>query len=53
MRAGSLPFGDQLGPDHRDLPRRLDAQTYLPGFQSHDGDANVIPDEELLHQFPG
>jgi hypothetical protein len=48
-----LPFGNQLGSDDRDLARRFDAQPDLASFQSDDGDADVIADEQLLHQFPG
>jgi hypothetical protein len=53
MRSGALAFGDQLGPNHRDLPRRLDAQPYLAGLDPDDRDADVIPNEQLLHQFAG
>lgn len=53
MGTGRTPFGDQLGPDDRHLPRRLDAQAHLTGFQPHHCDADIIPDEEFLHQFPG
>jgi hypothetical protein len=53
MNAGALPLGDQLGPDHRDFPRRLDAQPYLAGLDPDDRDADVIPYEQLLHQLAG
>jgi hypothetical protein len=49
----ALALGDQLGPDHGDLPRRLDAQPYLAGLDPDDRDADVIPNEQLLHQFAG
>jgi hypothetical protein len=53
MRSAPLAFGDQLGPDHGDLPRRLDAQPYLASLDPDDRDADVIPYEQLLHQLAG
>ncbi len=43
----------ELGPDHRDLPRRVDSEPDLSSFQPDDRDTDVIADKEFFHQFPG
>jgi hypothetical protein len=52
-RAAELPLRHELGPDHRDLARCLDAEPDLPPLQSDDGHADVVADEQFLHQLPG
>ncbi len=46
-------FGDQFGPDDGNLARGIDTQPHLPSLESNDSDADVIADEELLHELSG
>ena len=46
-------FGDELGADHRDLAGGVDPEPDLSPFQPDDGHADVVADEEFLHQLPG
>jgi len=51
VRARTL--GDELGADDRDVARGLDPEPHLTPFEPHDGDTNVVADEQLLHQLSG
>ncbi len=46
------PLGNQLGADHGDLAWSVDPESDLPPFQSDDSHADVVTDEELLHELP-
>jgi hypothetical protein len=50
--ARGLTPGNQFGTDHGHLTRGLDPEPDLPPFKADDGHANVVSDEEFLHQLP-
>src|SRR5437763_12771794 len=45
------PLGNELGADHGHLARGLDPQPHLAPFETDDGHANVVSNEEFFHQF--
>jgi hypothetical protein len=45
------PVRNELCPDDGDFARGVDAQADLPSFQAHHGDADVVADEEFLHEL--
>src|SRR4051812_44801094 len=45
------PLGNEPGADHGHLARGVDPQPDLALFQTDDGNANVVSNEEFFHQF--
>jgi hypothetical protein len=53
VRLAPPSFRDQLAPDDDHLARRFDSEPDLTSVEAHDGDADVVADVELFHQFSG